>query len=377
MEADVFIYWGHSGFPDSVKKQFTRPTEFILMPTPEPASKGRNKYTEQLYKYGWPHPVKGVIQRLRPGLKPLRVGILGFSESCQGVRAFLTSADAAYIDTAVAIDGIHTTFNGKANKDRSNWSLAGIASWIEYARIAASLTVDPGEGLPIGRRHCIITHSSIKPPFVSTTETAMTLLYALFGELAPSDPVPDGILGVSHNPPIDLHGNSINNYAETIYTISPNKYFAHQKGLYIFGYDNVDPTGINDHIYQAQVVLPAVLENIVVPNWNNIDPKSGLCVEGSPESKQAAKQVITYGFDSSASNTQGCVLDPPVTIPDEDKDGYLRTEKWGGTPEDIKKEKRNKKIKKAVSNAFLALTTGGLLYSGVKTVGSLLAGELK
>jgi len=376
MEADVFIYWGHSGFPESVRKQFTRPTEFILMPTP-PSVKGQNKYTAQLYSYGWPHPIRNIVSRAKPGLTPLRVGLLGFSESCQGVRAFLSSADAAYIDTVVAIDGIHTTFNGTPNKDRDNWSLSGIAPWIEYARIAASLSIDPGEGLPLGRRHCIITHSSIKPPFVSTTETASAILSALFGDLAPSDPVPDGIIDVVHNPPIQLHGNSINGYSVTQYVVSPNRYFAHQNGLYVFGYNNIDPTGINDHIYQAQVVLPNVLEKIVVPNWNSVDPKSGLCMEGSQAFDQAAEQMVTYGFDSSSSNPQSCVLDPPVTMPEyqDEADGYLHTEKWGGTPTYIKDREKKEKYKRYAINALWMFTAGSFLYSGAKIVGSLISGR--
>ena len=45
-------------------------------------------------------------------------------------------------------------------------------------------------------------------------------------------------------------------------------------GLVVLGFDNVDGPGTADHIYQAKIVMPAVLVGILAPRWNAIDPEA-------------------------------------------------------------------------------------------------------
>ena len=374
--ADVVISW-FANVSQNIRSLFQRDTVFINMPTPAKLPKGdtRNPYTLQLSNLGWPHPLRRILGNYAPGVKALRVCLIGFSEGCQGLSGMLRSDDAGFIDTVIAMDGIHSSFiGGTPNADRSNISIAGLAPWIEYSKIASNTSVNPGGGLPVGRRNCIISHSSIIPiKFVSTTATAEIILNSLFGDTWPAEPSPSDIISVAYNPPIILHGNSVNNNTSTQYPNSPTKYASHKNGLYVFGFNDNDPTGVNDHIYQANVVLPEILTNLLIPNWNNTDPIGGVCI---PVSKPSIYTSASY---SSEADVSACSVNPPTIVPnaitdpnsqDPLPDGKLNYDKW--IPPDEKKTDAQR-IKEMMwyTQAFFTLLAFGLGYAGVKATDAI------
>lgn len=255
MDADVVIAWAFAPVPDAVKALFTRPTVFPVVPTP--ANQGYKAQVEQL-------GVRGILAQYAPGVTPLRVGALGFSEACQGPRAFLSGPDGRRFDSIVAIDGIHAQYVGPkaAGVLDSNYLVA----WLAFAKLAAQ-----------NKRLCAITHSSIDPPtFVSTTDTAAWIWRNATGadHVIESPPVPD--LSI---PPttIQVRGDPMQvGPARDVLYAAPAMYPARRDGgLAVLGYANLDtPWGTADHIYQAQDVLPMVLGQFLAERWNQIDPKS-------------------------------------------------------------------------------------------------------
>ena len=303
--ADVVISWNMGTVPASMRANFTRPTRFIDLDVPA----GR-KYMEQLAQYGWPFPVRNLIsRRLGASFKPLRVATMGFSESCTGVRGLLQSKDGLLLDTAIAIDGIHSQFDGgKPNKGRTNVGRVLLAPWFAFAKLAATGTNRAGNSPEIaGERHCIITHSAIVPPYVSTTETAREILNEVFGTSWPVPSLPDGLVGVVEQPPFvtpagQLPGGGAK-YPETTYTNAPDSYQAGQGGLVVMGFENQDPTGIGDHKYQAGPVMQRVVQRLLIDRWNAEDPTAGVCLSSAPS---AGGEVLMC----SAVNPAG------VTVPE-------------------------------------------------------------
>jgi hypothetical protein len=185
---------------------------------------------------------------------PQRVAALGFSESCAGVLALLRSSDGGRFDAAIAVDGIHTAPAKEPNA-------AALVPWVSFATLAAA-----------AERLCVITHSSIKPPYASTTATARYIWQHATGSDETIDfPAVRGIEAASTtirvgSPP-----------AARPYTVDyprpaqqpPRRL----NGLVVLGYDNVDPQGYADHIYQARVVLPIVVARFLAARWNAIDPR--------------------------------------------------------------------------------------------------------
>ena len=384
-KADIIISW----YIDISKKknllsQFIRDTFVISMPTPPKLPEGDNRdpYDVYITSIG-PHPIRRILANYASGIKPYRIGLMGFSEGCQGVKAILRSRDAGFIDTAIAIDGIASGFTGHTpNKNRDNVAISGIAPWIEFCKLASTLNPDPGNNLPIGRRTAIITHSSIIPPnFASTTATAKAILDTLFGSGNwPNEPPPSGISDVVYQPPIVLNGNDINHHRKTTYNNSPTKYTSCKNHLYVFGFNNLDPTGINDHIYQANVVSLQVLSNILIPNWNSVDPGAATCYPTSAPTRSISGFNTSYpsylgvipGCDpNDATNVPDSITDP--NVPDSElPDGSLDYKKWIPQSE-IDARKKEKLMHRIESMSpflkILFLLTGGLLgYAGIKTV---------
>lgn len=246
-QRDVVISWSFASVPKEVQAKFQRPVVFITVPTPP-----NRGYREQVASWG-PQPIRKLVRdKLGTQVQPARVALLGFSESCQGVRELLKSQDAGLVDTAVAIDGIHAGFNGEPNKDRSNVSIPALAPWIEFATIAANgLPAD--SKAPIGRRHCIITHSAIGdqlyPPykFASTTRTAaLILLYALGDWPEDWEELPPGTYDVDEVPPYVAPAGKLPggvSYPQTIYTHSPDRYYIKKNGMVIMGSTTSIPPG--------------------------------------------------------------------------------------------------------------------------------------
>lgn len=307
---DVLVCWT-AGAPTAAnwKAPFHRPLRLVQVPTPS-----GQQYRNQLAGMGWPHPLRTILANAGVD-KPLRVAVVGFSETCQGVMGLLRSDDAALIEHAILIDGIHCNWEaGSANASRTNINSACMAPTVAYADLASRGAVAVG-GLPPARRYCTITHSSIVPPFPSTTETARFILDKLFASGWPKAFVPADISDMVHDPPWHCSRNNID-YAQTTFD------HAHgQNGLAILGYKNLDPAGTCDHIYQAQVVFPAVLRFMLAPRWNEQDPGVPRC-------------GIVPAAGPSLQAGQSCAPEGPLVIPDGQVDGHLDFEKWIGPVEE-------------------------------------------
>lgn len=250
MDADVVITWSFAPVPESVRGAFQRPTRFVALPTPQ----GR-LYGAQLRSYGWPTPVRGILKRYAPDVTPLRIATLGFSESCGGVLGLLKSGDGSRFDAAVAVDGIHTAPDKEPNP-------AALVPWVSFAKLAAA-----------AERLCVITHSSIQPPYASTTATAAYI----WKEATGNEDVIDfpAVRGVEAAATTVRVGSPPARVPYTVSYPQPAQQLPRRlNGLVVLGYDNVDPQGYADHIYQARIVLPIVVGRFLAPRWNAIDPKN-------------------------------------------------------------------------------------------------------
>lgn len=252
-EADVVLSWSFAPVPQAVRGAFQRPTRFVELPTPT----GR-KYGDQLRALSLPTPVRGILRRYAPDVTPLRVAALGFSESCSGVLGLLRSGDGGRIDAAIAVDGIHTAPAKEPNP-------AALAPWVSLARLAV-------ENL----RLCVITHSSIEPPYASTTATADYIWSQAVGDHEEQVPA---VTGIEAAPTSVRVGSPPARRPYTVEYPRPAQQFPLRvNGLVVLGYDNVDPAGYADHIYQARTVLPIVLARFLATRWNAIDPRDPAAV---------------------------------------------------------------------------------------------------
>lgn len=268
MRADVVLGWSFASVPEQARGAFKRPTRFVSIPTP--ANRG---YRQQAYELGWPHAIAGALKKYAPDVEPLRVALLGFSESCHGVRNLLSSGDGARVDSVVAIDGVHTPYLGKEVDPNT------MKPWVAFGEFAA-----------VNERLMIVTHSSVVPPnFASTTETAEYLWFAVAEgsePLKPQVPFLDILphqIKIGGNPKIVGPARTVD-YPEAVIDgfgfTKPWKAPKRKEGLIILGCENLDvPRGTADHIYQAKYVLPEVTTKILADRWNAIDPDnpSGVC----------------------------------------------------------------------------------------------------
>ena len=315
---DLVLSW-FCAVPSSVQQLFHRETRFIQLPTPP-----NRTYRDQVIAYGWPHPLRGMLSSL--GIDPKSVGriaMMAFSEGGAGLGAMLKSADAGYIETLIAIDCIHAQWNpqGHPNSAHDNIAPGYLDPWIAYASLAAKAPTAIG-GLPPGERVFVMTHSAVVPPsYVSTTQTARAILDAVFGGSNwPSANFPSGIADRSFNPPLVLKGNSVNANRSTTYDSTATSYVARQNGLYAAGFNDLDPSGVNDHIFQAQVVLPSVCARILASRWNAIDPGS-TCTGVSGNSCAGVSPVVLptgYVDDPQDASLKCPNCDLPTLPPDDE-----------------------------------------------------------
>lgn len=248
--ADVVVSWAFAPVPEAVKPAFTRPTRFVVLPTP--LNRG---YRSQIQSLGWT-PIREIIRRQLPGVAPTRVALLGFSESCHGVREILNTLDGEACDAVVAIDGLNIPYFPDTNKPDTNvllpWTLAAMRA-------------------VVNTRLFVSSYSSIKPPFAGGEETADWIWKTLTNDEPPvvSPPLP-----VLSAPPTDIKVGVPP--AASPYTVHyPSIPWSLQRriaGLILLGCSNLDPAGYADHIYQAKVLLPLVLSEILALRWNSIDP---------------------------------------------------------------------------------------------------------
>lgn len=244
--ADVVIAWGHGPVPASAKGAFKRPTRFATLPNPS--------WKDPLAPFAGASPLRAILAKYAPGIAPYRVAVLGFSASCQGVAALLGSKDGGYLDAAVAIDGVHTGLPVTA---------AAMTPWFNFGKLAL-----------VNERLLVVTHSSVVPPnYASTTQTAKFLWDTLTGKSAPfsSPPVPN--LDIAPTSVFVGVPPAIKPYTVQ-YDVPKAQPARRADGLVILGFDNADPAGYADHIYQAKAVLPAVLVKLLAARWNGIDPEN-------------------------------------------------------------------------------------------------------
>lgn len=297
-KTDVIVCWDFAPPPKSVLAGMQRPYKVISLPTPASRS-----YGPQLESMSWPHPIRKMI--LDAGIaEPGRVAVMGFSESCTGVGKLLTSADAAFIDFVYACDGIHAPWEGgKANATKDNIAKGSLDRWIAYARLAYKGAVAIA-GLPPSSRQMVITHSSIDPiDYVSTTNTALHIMDGVYGGSEPPAGCAPWVLDSSAYP-MEIKGNSVNKYATTRYLDPPVSYCMDAGGFMVIGYSNRDASGVNDHIYQAQRILPLVLANTLAVRWNQTDPNAPTCT-------------------SAGTSGPGCNPTAPLLFPTDQLDGTI------------------------------------------------------
>jgi hypothetical protein len=273
-EADVMIFWSHGSVPNASRPAFHRPTKFVdLGPT--------HSFSEQVEGMNWPHPLKYVINTRLSGVRVRRVGLLGFSASVAGVSAFLRSADAGIIDTAVAIDGVSCR-TAAYPAERG----ASLGPYTKLGKLAAFGT-PPQSDLPSGSRCMVITnsHANGLPGMDPTWRTSREILDRITNNIPfQTDPLPAEVFDdPARHPwtnPAGSHtwpDGTTTTWRRTTYDRPPVEYAVRIGDLYVLSYSLVDPTSIGDHRYQAAVVMPMVLESIVAARWNALEPGSGSC----------------------------------------------------------------------------------------------------
>lgn len=283
-EADVLIAWNHGGIPvNQVQSAFKRPTKFVNLPNPD-------SWAQSLAPYGG--GVRAMISQYAPGVTPLRVGLLGFSASCQGVAQVLSSPDGGRIDAVVAVDGIHV---GYLDKVKHLLNPAGMKPWLDFGALAA-----------VNERLFLDSYSSVVPPYASTTETANWLWEKLTSSTdayAADTPVPEiNVPGtkVHVNAPPATHPYDVD------YPAPPWKAKRRRGGLIMVGCSDLDPQGYADHVYQGSRVLPVLLTSVLAERWNAMDPKApgaSCFIAGAP---QHPADLFTLG----AACAKGVVLPP-------------------------------------------------------------------
>jgi hypothetical protein len=265
--ADVIVSWySDSTALQEVLKKLKRPFKHLTMPAGQGVS-----YQQQVEKY-WPHAIRNLIMdRFGVSFRPLRVCVLGFSEGCQGVWHALRSADAKFLDSAIAIDGLSANWVPGSNKTKLE--TAYLTPWKAYGKLA----------MEEGNRVALITASSIIPPFPSVGLCADWVWQnttgsvdsggldgpdEFYGEISPPYVNPEGCR-------YDEKGNKLYCWPERTYVGYPVKMYRQAGGLIVVDYYNLDPTGTGDHRLQAARVLPLMVDYWIVRRWNDIDPQLG------------------------------------------------------------------------------------------------------
>lgn len=264
MAVDVIAFWAHGAPPNDIRDRseqiFKYPVKFVQMPDPPlgpPNEKGQRAvlWNRAIDSLG-DRPLNKILRDR--GIQASRIALIGFSASCTAQRLVLDSGDGGYIDTAIAIDGIH----------------AGVDVWADFAELAAfGGAVE--RGLQPGSRSCIITHSQVQPSYTSTTETAQQIVEKVFGGAVTSEGPEVSKMLTQFLDPLQIgcswHPNRFD------YDQMPFWYQVNKGGLHVLGYHNLDPTGCADHIFQAKVILPRTIEFVLAPRWAEPAP-TGTCM---------------------------------------------------------------------------------------------------
>jgi len=308
MKTDLIITF-LSSVPDHILERFDRPVTVAHCPVTQSASAGypggRAGYRQWLAERmdGERNVVPGIARRV--GLSPADIGrvcIMGFSNGCIGVWEMLKANDAFKIDTVLAIDGIH-----------------GMLSWdgqiqpplykplMNFAAHAAQRNPETEPEAAV----IVITHSSIGPILgkdkatgriversPSTTQTA-DVIWQTASTVFPTDYLSTDCgygcipnmhvqrIASQHASPIELRRPKVCNEDDPP-KCTASKWFRWMgiqdgwydrrgaNNTYVFGWGEYrdgqiatkDPQGTTDHIFQAQIVLPAMLEEFCLNRWN-------------------------------------------------------------------------------------------------------------
>lgn len=286
-----------------------------------------------------------------------RVAVIGFSEGVQGVSEILKGPEASKIDVVLPIDGIHEQYFGSA-------PVINPASFEEYISFGALAAAKPMSSP--GSHVLAITHSSVRPKFISTTESAQTIWSEVMKRAqGPFEDLSCDSCLALHNV-LDLDAVTFPNPAIPVGTkqkqaeVTDQGYCLHRdampelkqqaltlcypnlsdgwsvrrvaNGLSTFGwaYDTpnrtLDPTGNLDHVFQGQVVGPYMLKQYVVDRWNPScdedvlrEPGGGGCTMGlgtgfsEGDSPAPLPSVYTAGMAIPVV-AQDCPLPPPGMV---------------------------------------------------------------
>lgn len=258
---DVIFHWGelHTWMGKNWKSHFTKDTAEVTMPR----GAGRNfaAYKSAITNAFGRRPIHAALTKLGLPRQGIRIGVLGFSETCIGAAVLLSSPDGGAIDFVFANDGIH----------------GSLPAWTAYAKAAAFGKVDNPNVVPT-ERCLVITHSQTPSPgqgIPSTQESASIIAKEVTETYGFSEFVPiDELKNAPHEPvtvKCSWSGETV------VYNEIPGAYATKIGNLYIFGYENQGKT-CTDHIYQSKVIGPRVVKHIVAPRWNNNDRSYGTCV---------------------------------------------------------------------------------------------------
>lgn len=282
-----------------------------------PVPQGRRTGDYHAFVQGMGNSIAGIFAQVKkdPTDTLGRVAVMGFSEGGQGVDAILGCNDASGIDTVINCDGIHTQYVGQTSISSPPpvhlIDPAALSKYIAFARLANQTPPSVGPG-----KMMVLTHSSVKPTYASTTETMATIWteamksapatvetsmcgwYCPAAELegrlsAVKWPNADFPLGMKvPGGVIDAAGYTTIRPSAAETNFMPSASFSWwgfadgwsvrriANGLYVFGWvyptpnKTKDPTGNRDHVFQAQMVLPTVAAEMLVTRWNSCAPGS-------------------------------------------------------------------------------------------------------
>ncbi len=272
-----------SSVPPSVLGKFTSKPAVLAVPA-APLGQGMVTYRKFLAEVadGQGRIIPGLFRRAGGTGTIGRVAFVGFSNGVDaGLSQVLGAYDAKKIDFVGAFDGIHGSF---VPGTKRLWPPT-YAKWIAFARLAAGKRrLESGPCL-------VITHSSIEPAFPSTTETAelvweQALLAApkdyeswIWGEL--TDLVYPGGKSIQS---VRFANDKRPTMPEWTWSGFADGWYIQRagNGLSVFGWGDPGTSpekrfnartrdrtnGTADHIFQAQAVLPAVLQSYLVERWN-------------------------------------------------------------------------------------------------------------
>jgi hypothetical protein len=275
---DVIVFWDHGAVTAAMIASFERPTALLSLG----GGSETEFFQQQVSGWNWPYPLRTVLRNRLPGVRPLRVCLLGFSASCAGVAQFLRSADSGYVDSVVCVDGIHAQ-TGSYGIVRG----AELGPYVSHGRMAA-FGVPPASSYPTGGKLLVVTnsHANGPPGHDPTWKTSREILDKLLSGMPyVSDPLPRAVTDDPARHPWTNPGGTIEwkdggstTFKTTTYEAPPIEYAMRIGNAAVLSYRKVDPTSIGDHRYQAAVVRRMVVESFVGARWNALAPSTGTCM---------------------------------------------------------------------------------------------------